>query len=72
MTTKTFHMAMVDNVLHLFALWYLNDYVDGQPGWFYAICKVLIACYLVTALLTIVSYILSNLQSNNPNRPKNP
>lgn len=73
MTTKVFHMAMTDNVLHLLALWYLVTYVSGQPDWFYLTCKVLFICYLATSFITIITFFLSNLPHfNQPKPPRNP
>ena len=70
MTAKVFHMAMVDNALHLLALGYLTFHVTGQPDWFYYICNVLIICYMVTSLITILTYFLSNLPGAD--KPKQP
>lgn len=73
MTTKVFHMAMMDNIIHLLALWYLVTYVNGQPDWFYLTCKVLFICYLITSFITIITFFLSNLpHSNRPKPPRNP
>lgn len=73
MTTKVFHMAMMDNIFHLLALWYLVTYVDGQPDWFYLTGKVLIIGYLITSFITIITFFLSNLpHSNQPKPPRNP
>lgn len=73
MTTKIFHIVMLDNVLHLIALWYLVTHVDGQPEWFYITGNTMLAGYLITTCITLLAFYVSNLaHSNQPKPPRNP
>ena len=72
MTTKIFHLAMMDNTLHLFAIWYLLERVKDQPSWFYTLCWILLVIYIIMLLVTMLEYHVSCIKKDKENQPGPP
>lgn len=64
MTTKIFHLAMMDNTLHLIAIWYLLEHVKDQPSWFYTLCWILLVVYIIMLLVTMLEYHVSCIKKD--------
>ncbi len=71
MNTRMFHFSMAVNVLHIAGLWYLNEYVKGQPELFYFIVRGLIFVYVILSIILLLSELGKHLPPPANRPPKN-
>ena len=71
---KMFHLSMTDTVLHIIVLYYLINYVPGQPKWYYWIGMGLMGLYTLFGLLLICNRLISyrRFEDDSNNHPKHP
>ena len=61
-TDRVFHLHMIDTTIHILVLWYIIDYVEGQPKWFYVLMGGFLLLYLVLAILSVIGMLVPHYE----------